>query len=365
MSYLLTYTTWKKLFEQTAPAAASTGPADFVIASGATKVPMRDASLNKNQGYPLADGAGAQDMHLYELGLGAAAAANFSIAKPGEKVTQDIIEFDGTRITDTGKIVIEWNAENMRKPIKVSGNGALVLARAATYLKQIENKGTKVGVIILELAATGRYATIWSTDNLGASAGNLRAKQNTLAAAMSQDAVNEIDLPKVQALRLNGKGWGFKGSFDNNGGIWLNYKDQETGTSSTIYPPQKSEPNPALDPYYRKYAISELVTSTKQASPKLKAMTKVLVGMINTDLDNLAEYIPQFLKEKMTGIEDQYINRLAKRTQDVIIASKKDNTEFRLSDIAVTNLTTPDSHTIPGQSGSPTQDTKEFGSGKS
>ena len=364
MSYLLQYSQWKKIFEQAAP-SAGVGPADFVVASGATKVPMRDVTLNKNQGYPLVDGAGTQDMHLYELGIAAASAGNFSIAKAGEKVTQDIIEFDGNRITDTGKIVIEWNAENMRKPIKVSGNGALVLARAASYLKQVENKGTKVGVIILELGVASRYASIWSTDALGLSVSNLKAKQNTLASAMSQDAVNENDLVTVQALRLNGKGWGFKGSFDNNGGLGFSYKDPATEKTTAIHPPQKSEQNDAMLPYYRKYKISDLVLSGNRPTPKLKEMSKVLVGMINTDLDNLSTYIPQFLKEKMTGIEDQYINRLAKRTQDIIAASKTDNNENRHAATAAILLTTKDASVGPGQSGSPAQDTKEFGSGKS
>ena len=363
MSYLLQYSQWKKIFEQ-AP-AADVGPADFVIVSGATEVPIRDVTLNKEQQYPLAPGVKDTDMHLYEITLGAAASGNFSTATIGEKVTRDIIEFDGNRITDTGQIVIEWNAENMRKPIKVSGNGALVLARAAFFLKDLKNKGTKGGVIILKLSEASRYASIWSTDTLGVSVSSLKAKQNTLSSAMSQDALNEIDLPKVQALRLNGKGQSFKGAFDNNGGIWLSYKVPGTETSTPIYPPQKSEKNDALAPYYRKYTISDLVTTTKQPSPKLKEMSKILVGMINTDLNNLSAYIPQFLKEKMTGLEDQYLNRLAKRTQDIITASKEYNTEFLHSGMAVTHLTQPDGGLVPGQSGSPAQDTKEFGSGKS
>lgn len=364
MSYLLQYSQWKSLYEQAAP-VAGVGPADFVVVSGATEVPIRDVTLNKEQQYPLAPEVKANDMHLYEMTLGAAASGNFSIATIGEKVTRDIIEFDGTRITDAGQIVIEWTAENMRKPIKVSGNGALVLARAAFFLKEIKNKGTKVGVIILKLREASRYASIWSTDTLGVSVNNLKAKQNTLSSAMSQDALNEIDLPKVQALRLNGKGQSFKGSYDNNGGIWLSYKAPGTETSTPIYPPQKSEKNDALAPYYRKYNISDLVTTTKQPSPKLKEMSKILVGMINTDLNNLSAYIPQFLKEKMTGIEDQYLNRLAKRTQDIIAASKDFNTEFLHSQMAVANLTQPDANYVPAQSGSPAQDTKEFGSGKS
>lgn len=329
MSYLLNYSVWKKLFEQ----STSTGGAiDFLCVGGAVVNPILDAELHRNHGYPLAKDTTPTDMHMYTVNMRDFAKHDFTKAVIGEKVKDAIIEFDGNRITNSGKIAIEWNAQNMNKTIKVSGNGALVLHRAGEQLLKIGDKANKTGVIVLELSAPTRYSNLWLINSFGVDAQSLIARQARIAQSLGVAMVVPAEQNKIKALpQLQGKEiTPFKGNFDNNGAFGVITSDPETMEKTTTYPPQKSEPNDSLAPYYEKYKISDLIDTGNNPKPPLKAATKTLVGVINTQLNNLSTFLPQFVKESMYRADAAYVDRFIMKIQENIAAARKANNENKL-----------------------------------
>lgn len=333
MSVILNYLKWKKLYEQ---ATAGSGAIDFVIAAGASAKPMRDKTLNTNQKYPLPTDA-PNSNHIYELTLAKALRGDFSTAKivgPVQAGEDDQITFDNNTIKGSGKIVIEWNPSNFSKLIQVSGNGALVLARAADSANRITNRGSLNGVIVLELAATALYSKLWSIVNSGLSSSQLRASLNGRLIQVTVQTASADLKPTLVEKWQNSIAWV---ETQYSPAIIEQVTEGGTVKQKSNYPPLAI--NTSIQPYYGKYALTDF---TKGAAPKTLAPI-VKKNMVDVGMDALAAYTDTYFAERLTGLDKEYVTRMASRAKENIASVKNEYSVNKIADkIASAAVSFPD-----------------------
>lgn len=312
----------------TKPATEKPQGLTYMITAGASNTPMRSVTLNKNQKYPLPKDAKPTDVYLYELKLSDALTRNFSNATVLNKVDEqnkDQIIFGTESIINTGSIRIPINQSTYNQTIKVSGNGALVLARASNEYQNIKKMG---GVMILELSAKELYSTSFSVETLGVTQNNLVAKANSVISGLiyqvnNQKGKSELD-PRlsnfqnfpdqywVSILDLTGKvipvniKWSDKINPFKNTIEKSNYKK----TYSTIC---KSIKNDIIDPGLNQLPgrVSEFLSTNFPSVPKdvVDQFVVSINGVIKSTADQLSvnyikDYFDKFsYTETVKGVE--------------------------------------------------------------
>lgn len=308
MSILLGYEKWKKLYEQASPGASS-DPIDFIVIAGASVVPMGDKALNVNQGYPLPTDS-LQSNHIYELTLGSALSGDFSKAKiigPVNAGENDQIVFDNNSIKGQGKISIEWTRANFSKPIRVSGNGALALARASDQTKDLQNRGALTGVITLELSAETLYSKIWSILNSGLSDNTLLAAvRGRITQVAVQTSADDLKT-KMVGTWYNALNW-----------VETQYSPSiletvtDGGAKKLNYPPLPT--NTSIQPYYEKYRLDDFINGG--AAQTLAPLVKK--NMVDAGMDALVVYIDAYFTEKLVGLDKNMVSRMTTRAKSNI-----------------------------------------------
>lgn len=303
---ILNYSDFKKLNEQSSNPGS---PIDFAITAGANNVPMSDETLNKNQGYPA--GIDKSTATLYEMTLLSAMLGKFSLAKPvgtlGKEEADQII-FNGKQIKTAGKIEIEYNNENLNKKIRVSGNGALVLARAYNEFNEIykgKNKKDAAGILVLELSAKSLYSNRWSIISTGLDIATLKAKLN-----------GKVSLATVAMLDKNGKkdlvdsGKNISGytieDLENNYAPSISKIDN--GGNRTIVKVPSIPVNTTFNKKYGMYSADELLSNTNK-----NIRIQIKKSVIDPGLDALANYIPTFFTNELVGLDPTYVNRMTSK----------------------------------------------------
>ena len=311
MSVILNFKKWKQIYEQATGASTSL---DFVVFSGASSKSMSDATLHSNQGFPQPTDKNPLN-HLYEIDLASALAGNFTravIIKPVDKASPDQIIFDGMSITNSGKFVIEWNAANSSKKIQVSGNGALVLARAADNTKNIDPTTLlkQNGAIVLELAASELYSKYWSivssgldTDKLVAS---LNGRINQVAVAVADSTLK----PKLIAKWTSTPAW-----------VESEYAphiiERTPDDSTVVISPPGLPINTSIKQYYGTYSDTRLTSN--DANPLAKIAKS---SIVDAGLTALSKYVPEYFSRALAGLDQQYTDRLVAKIQDNITRVK-------------------------------------------
>ena len=177
------------------------GDLTYLIMAGASNVPMRSETLHNNQGFPLPKGSTNMDVYLYQIKLSDALNDDFSkaivISKVSEK-NRDQIIFGDKSIINKGSIRIPINQNTINQTIKVSGNGALVLSRAANfYPKKLD------GIMILELSSKELYGNRVLLDELGVTKPNLVAKANSMLNGLIFYLNNEKGKSQLDSRHVN------------------------------------------------------------------------------------------------------------------------------------------------------------------
>lgn len=307
MSVILNFKRWKHIYEQ---ATGASTPLDFVVFSGASSKSMSDATLHSNQGFPQPTDKNPLN-HIYELSLAAALAGDFAravIIKPVDKASPDQIIFDGTSITNSGKLAIEWNKENSSKKIQVSGNGALVLARAADNTKNIDPTTLlqQNGAIVLELAASALYSKYWSIVSSGLDTNRLVAGLNGRITQVAVAAADSILKPKLIAKWTLTPAW-----------IESEYApyiiERKPDASPVVISPPGLPINTSIKQYYGTYTDSRLTSN--DANPLAKIAKS---SIVDAGLDALSKYVPEYFSRALAGLDKQYTDRLVAKIQDNI-----------------------------------------------
>lgn len=295
---ILNYSGWKRIFEQDASQGAVV--LDFVVSAGATKVPISDEKLTVSQKFPTAKYK-SPEATVYEISLADAMAGKFGAAVELSQATasqKDQIEFDGKKIVGSGRIDIQWTPETLQKKIKVSGNGALVLARAADQIKPIyESVKSMRGVVLLYLDAERFSARI--VNNLS----GLTQKPLTewVKGLIYQVATQLADAETRPQLVAKWK--------DNRSLIEQKYAppiikvDIEKGIS-------RQQPTPAqnlqLRPFYYKYSAKKL--KDKTFDPNL--LSSIKNSLIAAGLDSTLEFSKTFFKQEISNLPAEYEGRI-------------------------------------------------------
>jgi hypothetical protein len=319
---ILNYKNWKKLYEQASPGSSS-DPIDFIVTAGASAKPMSDKALNTNQGYPLPTDS-PQLNHIYELPLSSALSGDFSKAKiigPVNSGENDQIIFDNNSIKGQGKISIEWTRANFSKQVRVSGNGALVLARASDQTKNLQNRGTLTGVITLELSAASLYSNIWSIISSGLSSGTLRA---SLKGRITQVAVQTSadDLKTKMVEKWN----------DTLNWVETQYSPSilETVTEGGTKKPKSNYPplptNTSIQQYYGKYTEDSFTKG--DAAQKLAPLVKK--NMVDAGMDALVAYVDTYFTEKLVGLDKTEVSRMTAKAKSNIQSVKAEYTKDKI-----------------------------------
>lgn len=322
MNYLLDYTKWKKINEQASPVE----PLDFVVSAGTDKTPMRDDLLHTEQKFPKPSDS-ANKNHVYELTLEEALLGKFSSARiiaPSRPGEEDQIVFEGRTINGQGKISIEWNPNNLNKPILVSGNGALAMARANSEVLDdadlVKMLNSLKGVIVLEMSAKTRYSSLWSIVSAGLLTGSLRAALNGIISQVVVQTANpglKLDLQKKFGSKLE--------MIETKYSPSIFSKDPSTKKKYPLYP-QLAE-NAALRPHYEKYSAEEFL---KGNAPKILAPL-VKTNMIDPGMEALSNYVEQYFAEKLIGLDRAYVARMISSARANISAVKAEYTEYLIS----------------------------------
>jgi hypothetical protein len=308
MSVILNFSKWKKLFEQAEPASSTS--IDFVIMAGASTQPVSDQALVDAQKYPKPSDTSSKN-HIYEISLAAAMAGNFSKARIAEEAVKgsvDLIEFDGKSISESGKLTIDWNKNNFSKIVRVSGNGALVLARAADKLSKKKGRTELTGVIILELASASLYSTEWSILGSGLSPEKIGQSLNGI---LSQVATQLMDAAHKPAMVEK---------WTNNLDLIEKRYSPAILQSSDSGQLQKSIPplpeNTALRSFYGKYQP----TTLKVDLAKISQIVKTTI--VDAGLDALTQHADKFFSEKLKELDPSYIQQLTSKIKENINSVK-------------------------------------------
>lgn len=317
MSYLVNYSKFKRLTEQSTQSAT---PINFLITAGTTPVPVRDKRLNELFKFPLPEKSTDTSVTLYELTLGQVNAGQFQNAKiisPVKENVRDQIKFGGESITMQGSLPISWTPADMAKTIQVSGNGALLLTRVFDSFKQMGN--ITPGVVVLNFKVPVPYNDFASIKSLGIDETNIRRMIRGLMDYFM------ISIAEPDTYAELSKKWGynseqFKAGLANTApfGFYV----QKDGKPKK-YIPEKTD-NPAMSEHYGKYSRRDLLTGGQNnATLKLREICKSLkTAIIDPGLTNLANYLPQGLSSALSGVEQQYIDRLASQGQSTILNAK-------------------------------------------
>ena len=351
MSVILNFSKWKKLFEQ-AGATPSTS-IDFVIMAGASTQPVSDQTLADSQKYPKPSDTSSKN-HIYEISLASAMAGNFSKARiAGEAVkgSVDLIEFDGKSINESGKLTIEWNKDNFSKIVRVSGNGALVLARAADKLSKKQGRVELTGIIILELASDSLYSTEWSIAGSGLSVEGIGRSLNGI---LSQVATQLMDATYKPAMVEK---W-----TDNLNLIEKRYSpaiihSSDSGQLQKSVPPLPE--NTALRAFYGKYQP----TTLKGELAKISQIVKT--NMVDVGLASLAQHVDKFFSEKLKELDPSYTQQLTSKIKENIDSVKNNYNSKVISDKIKSTIAAIPSTTIAPSAVKTASDTTIYNVGKS
>lgn len=296
MSAILNFRNWKKLYEQ----EESTSAISFIVTSGASAKSMSSATLNAKQGFPLKAGETSKN-YIYELSLKDALTGKFSTAKiigTVDSGEEDQISFDGTSIKKSGFFKINCTSTDLNKSIQVSGNGALVLARAADVFTNALLSLN--GIIIFELSASNLYAKVYSTGSLGLSTERLAAQLNS---RIGQVAV-QTALPAIKKELVQSGKW-----TDDLALIETKYSpsilENKEKVVVEIFPTLAE--NTTLRAYYGKFSKEEFQkgSAARQVVPLIKS------SIVDAGLTALSQYLDTYLAEKIKGVDANYISGLS------------------------------------------------------
>lgn len=340
---ILNYAKWKKVYEQ---ATVGNDAITFVIAAGANSKPMADETLAKNQKYPAADNL-PNSTTIYELILADALAGNFAKAAAvgqAANTEKDQIIFEDNSIKNKGKLVIEWNPVNATKQIRVSGNGALVLARAFNAVKQDSSLlSSSKGVIVLELGANELYSNLWAIDQMGLSVSRL---MSSVRGIIDQVAVQTSNSTLKSELA---KKWG-------DSVEWIESKYcpdiiEIQADGNTVRNRPDLEKNTSLSAHYGKYSYDDF-TKNKKALNILAPIVKT--NVIDAGLDALSNYVDLYFKGKLVGLAPNYLARFTDSVKSNIAEAKAKATPEMIKYRLETAITAVPSEKL---SGTPTQTT--------
>ena len=276
-----------------------TGGLTFLITAGASNKPMRTEALHNEQGFPLPKDSTSMDVHLYEVRLSDALNDDFSksiiLGKVNEK-NKDQIIFEGESLINKGVIRIPINQETINKTIKVSGNGGLVLSRAANEYKLIKKLG---GLMILELSANKLYSNHTSIESLGITQSNLIAKTNSTLNGLIYQLNNDSGKSELDSRLINYEEYPDK--------YWVSIKDL----------------NDKIVPINIKWSdkISLFKNTVDQNNYKTKynIISKVVKDeIISPGLEQLSSTVSKFLGENLPTIPNDIINQFVTSLNKII-----------------------------------------------
>ena len=323
MPYIVEFKEWKKrIFEQNSGEAM---PIDFVVFAGTDKTNINDKRLNQEHGYPLSKN-GVDNTSIYELELTQAIYGEFESAKivgKTENEGRDFLTFDGKKISETGIIELLWTTENMHKPIRVSGNGALALARIA---QAIANEGSvtkeQVGTVVISLGeekhavGEGRYSKFFSILKSGLTEQDLMASANSLVRSALRAICND-ETKKALDVSPNSD---FSKLFSNTAPFGIKEKDA-AGTTIKKYPNRKA--NQVLNAYYGKYSSTDLVNKGRHTKTLTTIAGTIKSSYIDPGFDSLSAYILAYFKSEFSEVPESIIQRLTKKIQVNISSIKQ------------------------------------------
>lgn len=305
---LFEYKVGVTISEQENP-AQDTGGLSYIITAGASNVPMRAVTLNKNQNFPIAKDVKPNDVYLYEISLADALNDDFSKAKILNKVDEknrDQIIFGNQSIINSGTIRIPINQSTINQSIKVSGNGALVLSRVANEYKDIKKMG---GVMILELSSKELYSTTFSLEKLGITQQALKNKTNSLLYGL----IYMLNNAKGQS-QLDPTAVKFKDFPDRQ---WVSIKDLDGNII-----PLNVKWSDKIANYKNSVDLSNYKT-------KYDALSKVIKNEIITPgLNQLPNTVSSYLSTKFTSLPKDLIDQFTSSLNPVI---KKANDELSVA----------------------------------
>ena len=323
MAYLVEFKEWKRrVFEQNSGEGV---PIDFVVFAGTDKTNINDRRLNQEHNYPLPKD-GVDTASIYELELTQAIYGEFESAKIVDKTEnagRDFLTFDGKKISEAGTIELLWTTENMHKKIRVSGNGALALARIA---QAIANEGSvtkeQVGAVVISLGeekhvvGEGRYSKFFSILKSGLNEQELMANANSLVRSAVRAICND-ETKKVLDVSPNSD---FSKLFSNTAPFGIKEKD-EAGTTIKKYPNRKA--NQVLNAYYGKYSSTDLVNKGRPTKTLTTISGTIKSSYIDPGFDSLSAYIQAYFKSEFSEVPESIIQRLTKKIQINISSIKQ------------------------------------------
>jgi len=321
MSHIITnFKKWSKLFEQNNGAIL---PTDFAVFVGTDKTPVSDSRLNQEHNYELAKD-GRDTANIYELTLAQALSGEFANAKRIGKTigsNRDSIEFGKTKLHMSGTIEIIWSDANKRIPIRVSGNGALALARIARVVDGHKITKEETGSIIItmgeEVAEEGRYAKFFSIIESGADVRTLDAKISNLSRLAFKAVCNK---ETKRLLDPNMTGIWSEQNYSNTAPFGIKTKDKD---NKTIMHFPNRKVNPALSAHYGKYSDSELRVNSRASKIMVEVAKIVKASYIDIGLDSLSNYISPFFQKEFSELPEKTVARLTKKIQINIASVKK------------------------------------------
>ena len=283
------------------------GGLTYLIMAGASNVPMRSETLHNNQGFPLPKGSTNMDVYLYQIKLSDALNDDFSkaivISKVSEK-NRDQIIFGDKSIINKGSIRIPINQNTINQTIKVSGNGALVLSRAANEYLPIKKLG---GMAILELSSNNLYSDrIW-LDELGITQHNLVAKANSTLNGLIYQLNDSVGKSKLDPQHKNfndfpNKFWVSIKDFDNKIiPMNVNWDEKIKSFKETIN----------ITNYKTKYGVVAKIIKNEIISPGLKEIIPILSNLISSKFSSIPnDIIKQFITSinNIVNSTDNYLS---------------------------------------------------------
>lgn len=319
MGYLVEFKKWKRIVEQN---DGELIPIDFAVFVGTDKTPISDVRLNQEHGYKLVK-QGKDTASIYEMTLSQAIYGKFSDAKIVGKTVggrRDSISFGKTDLQMDGTIEILWSNANKSSKLRVSGNGALAIARIARAVRgqgiTKEDSGSIVIKMGEEVSKEGRYAKFFSIIRSGADTRTLTAKINQLCrlgvkAICNDEAKKELDAD----LTSN---WSEQ-NYANTAPFGL--KTQNGSKYQFHFPNRKA--NSALSGYYGKYGVSDLIIRGRQSNTLNSAAKVLKTSYIDPGLDALNTYLPTFFQKEFAELPEKTVSRLIKKIQINISNMKK------------------------------------------